>query len=538
MSLLRSHWGFFLLAAVAVPLIGAFCWHDGIATIGDDSVSYLVLARHFAGEAGPLLEPWVARHAHFGPLFPLALAVMGGGSDLLMAHMVVAAFAIAALAAIYAHGREVSGRMAGGVLLAALFLLAPTAWTSIKGILSEAMFLALSLFALHFHATRLREPDAPPGEWVSFGVLLAGAYLTRTAGVALVLAYAAHAAVRLARTRGAHAGRLAIPVAMTLAAAAAWILLRPSAPVDGYRHTAGAVLGSWTAHPALMLFSGARFLLGGWMNGFVAEGDVSIPVRAILVAAGALAVAGALLRAARNHLDGWYVLATLAMLLAWVFEEENMRRLLYPVVPVMLAQAGWAIAAACRRLGRPQLAGGAVVVASAALAAACVPAVMVVAYKARDTRPLLEDTRHGAAHITDYYRIANVPQARAVAARHAAIIAGLEALERATPPSARILWARPEYVALLGNRQGVPLEYRWDERALAEAVRREKVDYILATMLAKTDLVHGKGDAMAPAQRAAAYASPVLTAPNAVTGAAELVLLQVDRRALERYLER
>ncbi len=61
--------------------------------MGDDSVSYLVLACWIAGEAGPLLMPWLPWHIHFGPLFPLPLAMTGGGSDLVAAHLVVAGFA-------------------------------------------------------------------------------------------------------------------------------------------------------------------------------------------------------------------------------------------------------------------------------------------------------------------------------------------------------------------------------------------------------------------------------------------------------------
>jgi len=41
-----------------------------------------------------------------------------------------------------------------GLLVVALFLLTPTAWTSITGILSEPLYLFVSLAALHFHATR------------------------------------------------------------------------------------------------------------------------------------------------------------------------------------------------------------------------------------------------------------------------------------------------------------------------------------------------------------------------------------------------
>ena len=66
--------GFAVLAA-GVAAIAAFCWHSVVATIGDDSVSYLTLSR--------ILSPWnpdapSARwepyFSNFPALFPLLLA--------------------------------------------------------------------------------------------------------------------------------------------------------------------------------------------------------------------------------------------------------------------------------------------------------------------------------------------------------------------------------------------------------------------------------------------------------------------------------
>src|SRR5205085_2216671 len=45
---------------------------------------------------------------------------------------------------------------------------------------------------------------------------------------------------------------------------------------------------------------------------------------------------GAVRAALRNRIDGWYVLFTALLVLVWPFAAENMRRLLYPVVPLAL----------------------------------------------------------------------------------------------------------------------------------------------------------------------------------------------------------
>lgn len=538
MSLLRSHWGFFILVAVVAPLAVAFAAGHGIASVGDDSVSYLTLALHYSGQAGQLLEPWVSRQAHFAPLFPLALAAAGGASDLAVAHAVVAGFAILATAGVYLYGRQLSGREAGGILLAILFMLLPTAWIGMKGILTEPMYLALTLLALWVFARHLEEGDAGLGHWVAFGLLMAAACLTRTAGVAFVAAYAAHAGLRALNPRSAASHvHVLVPMAITAGLIAAWLALRPEAPIDGYRQTAGTMLAAWLADPGRMLAVAGASLLDGWINSFLAQGDLPRVPRVALALLGALGIAGSILRAMRNHLDGWYVLATLGMLLAWVFAQENMRRLLYPVVPLLLAHAAWAVVDACRRLGRPRIAPAAVGVGAAFVAALAIPALLLVAQKARDREPFAGG-RASPADITDYYRVLGVQQARALAAKHAAVIDGLEGLQRSTPPQARVMWVRPEYVALLGKRAGVAYEYAWDERALARAVRDSRAGYLVATGLYKSDLWHEVGDAFAIARLAAPYADPVLTIRNAVGGWEEFVLLEVDRGRLEALLAR
>jgi hypothetical protein len=166
------------------------------------------------------------------------------------------------------------------------------------------------------------------------------------------------------------------------------------------------------------------------------------------------------------------------------------------------------------------------------------PAALLTARKSRDLEPLLDASGYAAAHITDYYLTVDGTRARAIAAKHAAVLTGFELLGRATAPADRVMWVRPEYVALLGNRAGVPLEYQWDAAALARQVKEREVDFIVVATLAKTDRTHRKGDPLAAGRLAAGYVDPVLAVPNAVAGGEEFVLLRVDRTRLARFLER
>jgi hypothetical protein len=520
-----------LLAAAAAPLFIAFAWQATIATVGDDSVSYLAMARWFAGSAGAQLEPWLGWHSHFPPLFPIVLAATGGAHDFLVAHVVVAVFAVACIPLL---ARLAALRLESdwaGFWVAAAFLALPTAWLGAKGILSETLYLALSLGALVFHERRIERGSPRTATYAVFGLLLAAAYATRAVGVVLVAAYAIHEIVRARSLRMPRGAWLALaPVALV---AIAWPLARPGGHV--YGQTLANVIRVWTNEPMPAAEATLRMFTGGWIASFVAEGEVPLAVRAVLYATGIAAVAGSIRAALANRIDGWYALLTLLLLLGWVFGVDTMRRLFYPVVPLLLLHGVEMLAALASRfrLPHPRMAVAAVAALPFAVSA---PAMVLVAEKATDATAAVEGGAYRLRDITDYYRIMNFAQARAFAAKHAATLAGLEALRTRTPPGARVMWMRPEYVALLGGRDAVPSYYDWDARTLAAHVLDGRVDYIVVAGISKSDLAMASGEAATTLRAAAPYTRPVFALANPFNGEDEFILLAVDRAALAAFL--
>ena len=536
-SFLRARAAFLVLMALAAPLMFAFAWQDGIATIADDSVSYLLLARHFAPGTPAFVERWVAWRSNFPPLFPMALALTGGARNLLVAHLVVAAFAIAALYPIWRFAARELGSEAGGAAVAALFLLAPNAWISMKGILSEPMFLLVSLSTLLHFSRRLAGPGASRGQWLVFGALLACCYLTRAAGVALVLGFAIHAVVRW---RGAPR-RALWPVVLSgapvVVLVGSWMALRSSGHVDSYRAVGMRLVDAWIREPLVSLQYAAHVFLDGWVSSFVAQSAVGAVPTALLAAFGAIALAGAVRKALMNRLDGWYVLASTCITFVWVFGEDNTRRLFYPLLPLMILQAGEVVLAGCRRLGIVRLRAVVLAAAAALPVAACLPAAVVLADKARERTPVMPYSHYSYSDITDFYTTINFDKAHAEAAQTLAVLAGLESLRTSTPPGARVMWMRPEYVAVLGHREGVPYYFRWDERRVAREILDASVDYIVLSWVYKTDLDNGRGDPFALLAHVAEYSRPVLRLDSAATGVPAFLLVRVDRARVRAFLD-
>ena len=458
-----------------------FAWQPGLATLADDSVSYLVMAQVFSpwqAASGPVAEAF-AREAFYPPLFPLLLALSGAANDVARAHVVTALLLACWPPLFYLLAQ----RMLGGrwpALAAALTLASlPIVWIHAKGVLSEPLFgaLLLALFLAFERAPRGR------GGQVVVAALLAALVLTRSAALVAVAAYGLWAL--------AHAGRslrqriaAAWPAAAAVAAYAAWVLLRPAGTGDDYGRILaerGAALAHSSSILAALGASLARQALAmaqAWTGSlliFWVEGSPFRPALAALV--GALAIAGLAWRFALWKADAWMSAAYLATYLAWPFYDQ-MTRFLMPLVPVLLLYAFWVFGEAARRLRRSP--SGAQAVLALVVLSLTLPAAAFLQQRAKAGAPL--------ADIVDWYRTPALDEARRRARVQLDLMADLADIRRLTQPHERIMWVAPSYVALLAGRRGVaapsaalpPASYR-------DAVEAAHPDYIFLSVFHPRD---------------------------------------------------
>ena len=524
---MSSRAAFWLLFVAASAATFVFASQSGVTAVTNDEVSYVALARLFTSG-----EPWARHLATFPPLFPLVLAATGSAHDMARAHWVVAAFAVAALPLIYRFAWQVLGRgeAALGVVLG--FLLAPATWLAAKQLGAEPAFLAASLGALvYFEA---RGASGPRERWI-LGALLAAAVLARTAGFALVAAFAVRMAIRALADRKPPPAADAMALALPVAAAAAWIVLRPLEGRDIYALNAGGFAQRWMEAPGTMLLQSGEVLARGWVAAFALDSTLSGPAAAALCAFAILCLAGTWLRLRRNRPDGWYVVFSIAMLAPVFFGEQTARRYLYPLLPVLLVHAGVALAALAPRL--PGNARAATVAAAIALPAAIAAASLAtVAQRAGDGTVVLEGFPIRYSEMMDYYTARDDGQARQRAAANAGVLAGFDAIDRVTPRGARVMWMRPEYISILARRAADPWFYSDDAVRLAKRIEANGVDYVALSGIVKIDLEARQGDQAVIEAALAHFALPVVEIPNAVSGRPEFFLFKVDHAAVRSYL--
>lgn len=522
------------VAAIAGSIAVAFTWQPGLASLFDDSVSYLILAQAFSpfGEASPAVAAAAAAEK-YPPLTAWLIALAGGAFDWRIAHAVVA---VAFGASVFTLGwlaRQVTGSAAMGLAAAVAYAFLPGAWLNVKGILAEFPYMAISFAALALHAS-WGARAATRGEAIVLGILVAAAFLARTIGVALLAALLAAEGLRWLRSRErARLASLAWVAGIPVAAAALWYALRPPGGEDAY-----VAFGAQVAQDASrggsdfaagLLSVNAASLRDAWLNALlIFWGEPWKPGFVLASLLGIVGLGATAWRALRGEADGLYCAAFLAILLAWPFPGQ-MYRLALPIVPLVLLHFLWAWMRLAQR-ARPATASRNAPLGAVLPLVLCVPAVLF--YIAPRAMAGAGEGSVRPAGIAEFYRIPAGPAAEANARAQLGVFDDLRRIGETTPPQARVMWYWPNYVALLAHRHGVRLERPRDAAGLAAQVRATRADYIYLAELHPRDSARRAGHPLDPAVHAAALGRVVWHRASAA-GTMQAVLIEVDRRKVE-----
>jgi hypothetical protein len=527
--MMRAHPALGGLAIAAGAFAAAFAWQPGLASIYDDSVSYLIMAQAFSPwthASDAVAAAWPGEK--YPPLFPMLLALGGGASDWRIAHAWVAASFAASVFLLGIHARNATGSARLGFAAALAYAWLPGAWLNMKGILSEFPFMALTFGALAWQH-RLRREPASRRDYAVLGAILAAALLTRTIGIALVAAVAMAEIVSSSRL-GARARLLPWVVAPPLALAALWYLVRPQGGEDAYVAFSTGMAQGAAEHGAAWALSlmglNVSALVDAWFNALLIYwGEPWRPAFLAASFVGLCGIAGSIARACKGEADGLYVLAFVAILVAWPFPGQ-MYRLALPVVPLVLLHALWLWERIGARFADVERVRRAAPFAAVLPLALGVPAVLF--YIAGRAASGGEDIAPGyrAGDIAEFYRIPDRRSAEANARQQIAIFADLEQVRRTTPEGARVMWYAPDYVTLLAQRRGVALEKR-DAATMEARMRAAKPDYLYFAAVHPRDSARRLGNPLDGITAALPFADGVWQRVDA-SGQLESVLLKTD----------
>lgn len=418
-SLLFGFLSIFYLAWVWSPALGGF---------GGDNAIYLLTAQMIRSGGADLIARHYAAGSPYPPLYPLLLAIAGGGHSILAAHVVTGAALVAACAMFLLWLRAGGVAPAQASVFTLAFALAPGIERQALQILSEPLYLLLSLTALW--AATHAERDHGMRWTAASAAAVASALMTRSAGFALWIAFTVWILIKRPRRELLLAVAAVLPFTL-------WSLAR--AHHAGYLHD---FLTIYRAHPLATLhyrvILESRALRQGWYQD-ISGWLLRAPFRAVAIALALLGVIGLAYRP--FAFESLYLVAYLVMILIWPYPSEA-ARFLVVVIPVVMALTARAFDRS-RTLAR--FAG--ITLACAMLAMTIPQCVFNIRRLAAPVSPALASFKHESG----WYQ-PNFHKADASLRATAALIAILQSLPRLVPRGQCILSIEPSITALYAHR--------------------------------------------------------------------------------------
>jgi hypothetical protein len=489
---------------------------DGLSSMASDSVHYLLMARH--------LSPWGASDSiaaaawveqEHPPLFGLLLGLFDAGGNFRIAHLLTGALLLIALPLLWRYSARLTGSRGAAFAVTAIVAVCPGAWLNSLDVLSENLYLLLSLVILE--RARSEAADSMRSLVVT-GLLAAALILTRSVGFAML---GAIAATGLLRGRGARSKALAagVPVAICMALLLVAEIISgagvPDQYLRGFERLAGARSPHGTVEAAGYLAGQARAVWEAWLGNWLYYWNaVTWFNTACFSIAGLLGLAGAARGARHGRVDALYVLLYLAVIAAWPHPGQ-MTRFIYPVAPLLLALAA---AESFRLAGAIRLHRGPLL-ASLFLLLLCVAVLpsLIYTWQRYDA-----GQNTGLGRMTEFYRLPDPGAATLEASVHAQMEADFARIGTLLPVDAAILYYEPAYIALLAGRRGLRL-------ADAAAVQPELPDGRSYLLLTRFDPRHWRAgeDRLAGPGGPGAWSDPLYRSVSAVDSRPVSVLFAV-----------
>lgn len=433
MSLLCRHAGLVAILLVVAPVYLAWTWTDQIGALDSDGPAYLMMAQHYSiGAADRSVGAIATSFERFPPLYPLALSWLGAAGDLRLAHAATTVFFLLALAALYLWLATEDLEPWQGCLVLVSFAAIPGSWLPGLTIQSEYLYLLCSLLAL-LGLSGFERSRSPQTLYLA-AIAVAAAALSRSIGIALLLPLLV-SAWRAPRRAGL--------LALSIAAAPLLLWSLTHVHSGGYL---GAAAPSYRDHP----LAGLRDQLAvelpalhlAFEQNFTRTGQIS-PFLDLL---GLVAFAGTLARIRQRQPDGLYTAAYLGLLAVWPYPDEA-RRLLWPLIPVLLGQAVLLARAWSMQAGSawPSRAGIAAVCAAALCA---LPSIVL----ACDRLGIALASERPELRGTLYWYESDLAKAERWSRMEAAIAGALRQIDTEIPRSDCVLSIRPELINYFSHR--------------------------------------------------------------------------------------
>ena len=323
-------------------LLIKFVSHDGLSSFASDSANYMVMARY--------LSPWheatlaiqdAWNKQDFPVFFPFILALSGAAYNYIYAHILTAFFLILSLPFVYLFSRQILTSPFQAILFTIIFALSPAVWMNSLGILSENLYIFLSLIGiLYFKKINLKNNSS----LFILGLLFAALILTRTIGICLLAAYFLVSLIKIYKDKK-YSLNFLYPVLVCLIIILVTKLFHnitiPEQYLDQLFNLVSTTSAEEQYHYNLSEQLGA--IVDAWFVSWLYYWNNELALSYLIFAlVGILALFGLVLRLFKNELDAHYLILYLFILLIWPHPGQA-ARFIYPVLFIILFHAFYAL---------------------------------------------------------------------------------------------------------------------------------------------------------------------------------------------------
>ena len=318
---------FLLLLSVVSGLYAYWTWNRELAGLGGDNAVYLLTAQNFSfWLPHSSVAKHFADHSQYPPLYPIMLALFGGGKSILAAHLLTSVFLLLALVTMRTWLR-INGLTSMTADLAFLLIaFLPGTLKNSMFIMSENLYMLLSLFVLLLVSLSEKKKNGLP--LPAAAVIAAAAALTRTAGISLVGAFCLYLLLKRPRNSLLCGFLVLTPFPV-------YLLLKRTQAVEHVSYLDALIshYGNNTVAKIIEQFQKeSLFLWQGWFSNY--EAGLAGAFIGLLLFLCLIAFA---IRLYQRKLDSLYLLFYFLIILLWPYPAEA-KRLIYAVLPIMVGQ--------------------------------------------------------------------------------------------------------------------------------------------------------------------------------------------------------
>ena len=471
------HVTWFLLSIYLLYLLSKLAWFDSLSSFANDSVHYLVMARHYSPwqeESAAIAAAWLLQD--FPPFFPWLLAITGAAHSFLYSHLLVTGIGFGCLILYYSLAIRWLEHKYLVIFPVLIFALSPGFLLGMQGILSEPLFLLLTLAFICYY---IPERDITLKQLIVASVLLSAILLTRTIGFALCFAILAQALFSSISEKKIHFKPVfiaIISVGVYLLFMEIWGPVKESHYFDilipyitGEGPSAGTADFTYLSQLKSLLYNWNSFWIVFWIDEFT---PIYLVIAMFLLAS----LSGLAIRLFKNKYDAWYVLFYLLILTAWPHPGQ-MFRLIFPIMPLLLIYAGYGIIKFSELIISMQKKEWLPIVFYIFVFTAILPS--HIFFHARASTAVEKNM----VPIYEYFRRADPRLAERELLIYNQMFQDFRDLKHSIRHDEKVMYFLPAYLAILSDRTGITSNSPVEQSQYMEIAKKNNASYIFLTRI-------------------------------------------------------